>query len=75
MKKNIFGLNNNSLQKLYQEASKYCLDVSKLIFGGIVISGIMGLSIETASLIWIGLVAVVLTALLGLILFILGHKN
>ncbi|WP_348996671.1 hypothetical protein [Prevotella bivia] len=35
----------------------------------------MGLSIETASLIWIGLVAVVLTALLGLILFILGHKN
>lgn len=39
--------NDNMPRKaLYEEAGKYLLDVSKLIFGGVILAGVMNLNVE-----------------------------
>ena len=75
MKKRKSYLDRNTRLKLYLEASKYSLDVSKLIFGGIILSGIMGLKIDEANLIMFGVIAALLTAFFGMVMFILGNKK
>jgi putative ABC transporter, permease/ATP-binding protein len=75
MKKNRRYFRKETLSKLYLEASRYSLDLSKLIFGGIILSGIMGMQIEKAYLLIVGLIAVILTALFGFIMFLLANKK
>ena len=75
MKKNRRYFRKETLLKLYLEASRYSLDLSKLIFGGIILSGIMGMQIEKAYLLIVGLIAVILTALFGFIMFLLANKK
>lgn len=75
MKKNRRYFRKEMLSKLYLEASRYSLDLSKLIFGGIILSGIMGMQIEKAYLLIVGLIAVILTALFGFIMFLLANKK
>ena len=75
MKKNRRYFRKETLSKLYLEASRYSLDLSKLIFGGIILSGIMGMQIEKAYLLIVGLLAVILTALFGFIMFLLANKK
>ncbi|MBQ9356804.1 MAG: ABC transporter permease [Prevotella sp.] len=50
---------------LYQEAGKYFLDLSKLVFGGIILAEIMNLNINDGAIFGIGGVAVVGFALFG----------
>jgi len=64
-----------TLSRLYLEASKYSLDLSKLIFGGVILSGIMGMQIEKTYLLIMGLAAVMLTMLFGFFMFLLGNKE
>ncbi|MBF1630929.1 MAG: ABC transporter permease [Prevotella sp.] len=75
MKKDRRYFRKETLSKLYLEASRYSLDLSKLIFGGIILSGIMGMQIEKAYLLIVGLIAVILTALFGFIMFLLANKK
>ena len=75
MKKNRRYFRKETLSKLYLEASRYSLDLSKLIFGGIILSGIMGMQIEKAYLLIVELIAVILTALFGFIMFLLANKK
>ena len=75
MKKNRRYFRKETLSKLYLETSRYSLDLSKLIFGGIILSGIMGMQIEKAYLLIVGLIAVILTALFGFIMFLLANKK
>ncbi|WP_018911448.1 DUF6722 family protein [Prevotella veroralis] len=75
MKKNRRYFRKETLSKLYLEASRYSLDLSKLIFGGIILSGFMGMQIEKAYLLIVGLIAVILTALFGFIMFLLANKK
>ena len=75
MKKNRSYFRKETLSKLYLEASRYSLDLSKLIFGGIILSGFMGMQIEKAYLLIVGLIAVILTALFGFIMFLLANKK
>ena len=75
MKKNRRYFRKETLSKLYLEASRYSLDLSRLIFGGIILSGIMGMQIEKAYLLIVGLIAVILTALFGFIMFLLANKK
>ena len=75
MKKDRRYFRKETLSKLYLEASRYSLDLSKLIFGGIILSGIMGMQIEKAYLLIGGLIAVILTALFGFIMFLLANKK
>lgn len=56
----------------------YCLDMSKLIFGGVVLAGIMELDVNPYWLFGIGLFIVILFAIAGFLmdeLFNLKHKK
>jgi hypothetical protein len=75
MKKKNGLLDRKTTSKLCLEASKYSLDLSKLVFGGVILSGIMGMNINRIYLLSVGFITVFLTAMLGLILFVLGNKK
>ena len=54
---------NNSL--LMKELGVYCLDISKLIFGGVVLAGVMDLEINRYWLFGLGSLIVIVIALAG----------
>jgi len=40
---------------MYKEVGKYCLDLSKLVFGGVILAGVMDLGFDLIPLILVGL--------------------
>ena len=50
---------------MMQELGKYCLDMSKLIFGGVILAGIMNLGVENIYLFGVGGVLVAFFAAIG----------
>lgn len=50
------------------ELGKYLLDISKLTFGGVFLSGIVNVSASVLLLVGIGAVAVICTAAVGFLL-------
>lgn len=50
---------------LMQESGKYFLDISKLIFGGVILAGIMNLGVDSLYLFGIGESLVVIFAGIG----------
>jgi len=50
---------------MMQESGKYCLDMSKLIFGGVILAGIMNLGVENLYLLGVGGMFVILLAIMG----------
>lgn len=59
---------------LYEEMGKYLLDVSKLIFGGVILAGVMNLEVDKIVLFLAGGVSVVFSAIVGLVLFKKGKE-
>lgn len=59
---------------LYEELGKYLLDVSKLIFGGVILAGVMNLEVDKIVLFLVGGVSVVFSAIVGLVLFKKGKE-
>jgi hypothetical protein len=39
-------IDNSTKRELYDKFSDYTLDLSKLVFGGVILAGIMGLSVN-----------------------------
>ncbi|MBP3845438.1 MAG: ABC transporter permease [Prevotella sp.] len=68
-------ITNTTRQKLFLEISKYSLDMSKLVFGGIVLAGIMGLSLDKTLLFGVGMLAVIMLAIFGFVFFIVGNQK
>lgn len=66
--------NNLSKKALYEEAGKYLLDVSKLIFGGVILAGVMNLDVSKLVLFIVGGTSVLLSAILGFVLFKKGKE-
>ncbi len=79
-----------SLQKIYSIMAKkriridsntknkfsdYTLDLSKLVFGGVILAGIMGLSVNPNILFGLGAVSVIILTLVGFVFIILKHNN
>lgn len=64
----IRGMENKKTQKelMFAEIGKYCLDISKLVFGGVILAGIMKLYVNLLALIIVGVIAVILLTILGL---------
>lgn len=60
--------------RVIKEASKFCLDMAKLVFAGIILAGIMQTGIQTPVLLWWAGVAVLILALSGFGLLLL-YKN
>ena len=52
-------------QSIAFEAGKFCLDIAKLVFGGVILAGIMQQGIEFNSLFLTGLGVVLLFAMFG----------
>ena len=50
---------------MMQERGKYFLDMSKLVFGGIILAGIMNLGMNSELLLGMGLLTVIVFAQLG----------
>ncbi len=65
----------NSKRVFYKEFGNYCLDISKLVFGGIILAGIMELDISRFILFGIGAVIVLLTAITGFIFVRLSNSE
>ena len=54
-----------SNQGIALEAGKFCLDIAKLVFGGVILAGIMQQGIEFNSLFLTGLAVVLLFVVFG----------
>lgn len=52
-------------QSIALEAGKFCLDIAKLVFGGVILAGIMQQGIEFNSLFITGLAVVLLFVVFG----------
>lgn len=71
----IIAKNGNASKKaLYEEAGKYLLDVSKLIFGGVILAGVMNLNVDKLVLFIVGGISVILSAIVGFVLFKKGKE-
>lgn len=57
------------------EAGKFCLDIAKLVFGGVILAGIMQQGIEFNSLFLTGLSVVLLFVVFGFYLIKKSKKN
>ena len=74
-KKKRIRIDSNTKRDLYDKFSDYALDLSKLIFGGVILAGIMGLSVNTTILFALGAVAVIILSLIAYIFIILKHNS
>ena len=53
-------------ESLFAEAGKFCIDIAKLIFGGIILAGIMEVGMDKFFLFTIGGICTVIFAIVGL---------
>ncbi len=60
---------------MFSETGKYCADISKLVFGGIILAGLMDLDINRLALIFSGLALVVLLAVAGVSFSVLSDNK
>ena len=69
------NLSKANKRKVYLKASDFFLDLAKLVFGGIILTGIVGMDVNKTYLFLIGGIVVILLALWGYIMFIRGIKT
>lgn len=60
---------------MLEVAGKYCLDLSKLVFAGIILAGVMDLGIKLIPLILMGLGVVFVFAAAGMIGIYLSNRK
>lgn len=61
---------------MFAEMGKYCLDLSKLVFGGVILTAIMDLDVSKSHLILMGILAVVIFASVGALgVYLTINKN
>lgn len=65
---------NERKESVLQEAGKYCLDISKLVFGGVILAGIMRLDVDKYVLFSVDIIIVAFFAALGLNIISLSKK-
>lgn len=68
-------LNKEQVKVLTSEAGKYSLDISKLIFGGIILASIMQTETEPTTLLWVGGMITFLFSFIGFLLILLSKKD
>lgn len=73
-KKKGIRIDQKTKSDLYDKFSSYALDLSKLVFGGVILAGIMGMSVNTNLLFVTGGFSVIVLTLLGFMLIVLKHN-
>jgi hypothetical protein len=74
-KKKRIRIDSNTRRDLYDKFADYALDLSKLVFGGVILAGIMGMSVNTDILFGLGAASVLILSLLAFVLIVLKHNN
>ena len=59
---------------VFEEIGKYLLDISKLVFGGVILAGVMNLELDRMVLFMSGGFSVLIAAVFGFILFKKGKE-
>ena len=72
---NAYLCSMNTRRDLYDKFSDYTLDLSKLVFGGVILAGIMDMKLNTGMLFGLGALFVVILTLLGYTFIILKHNS
>ena len=67
--------NKYKKEDLYIEAGKYFLDISKLIFGGLILSSIVGMDFDLEYLIVYGFASSFIFALFGFMAIIMAKSK
>lgn len=62
-------------KEAYKEASKFVLDIAKLVFAGIILGAIMDMGISQENLIFVGSVVAAILTTAGALLYYLGIKK
>ena len=62
-------------KEAYKEASKFVLDLAKLVFAGVILAGIMDMDITKGNLLSVGLVVVTVLIVSGAYLYYRAIKN
>ena len=60
---------------IFAELSKYCLDLSKLVFGGVILTTVMDSDLNRTFLILAGTFAVMIFILIGVLVMYLTTNN
>ena len=68
-------IDNSTKRELYDKFSDYTLDLSKLVFGGVILAGVMGLSVNPNILFGLGTVSVIILSILGFTFIVLKHNS
>ena len=74
-KKRRIRIDANTKRDLYDKFGDYSLDLSKLVFGGVILAGIMDMSVNTGLLFGLGGVSVIILSLIGYTFIILKHNS
>lgn len=68
-------MEKNRKEALFAELGKYSMDISKLVFGGVILAGIMRLDVNKIALFGLGVLVVIATLVAGLIFTILSYSK
>lgn len=68
-------LNKEQIQALSGESGKFCLDIAKLIFGGLILASIVKKDLDSHILIGVGTFCVVLFIFVGLAFIVVSKKD
>ena len=61
-------------KRILVKASDFCWDLAKLVFGGIILAGIMDMEINKSYLLVVGSVVLILLSVAAIVLMIISSK-
>ncbi|KKB55567.1 DUF6722 family protein [Parabacteroides gordonii] len=67
-------ISKKTQKAVYLEASKYISDLTKLIFGGIILTNILNFNIDKVIIFVVGTIAIIGFVILSLLLFLKGKE-
>lgn len=68
-------MEKNRKEAVFAELGKYSIDISKLVFGGVILAGIMKLDVNKIALFGLGILVVIATLVAGLIFTALSNSK
>ena len=69
------GMSKSRKRKLYLKGADFLLDIAKLVFGGVILSGIIDLELNKVALFSVGAVVVAMFTSWGFFLYLRGTKT
>ena len=68
------NLSKDGKRTLFAEASKFCLDIAKLVIGGVLLASIVKEDIDKVTLYMLGVLIVLFFTFLGFLFLIISKK-